>query len=901
MTIDTGPGIIRPPTDPAIGIPGGHRPPDIIGQVPTLEAELPTRMAFHFAVLEANGVSNISALGQLDLTDIVKAGAGLLLPNAPATGSVPITGTARRRINDRIEWIHGNARVLATRALKLPTPAFLGEAPAAMAEAAAVVAYPSAYWVGTTIRIADNTVIVFPANCPHLVILCENLVVGNNVTFSWERSSPKQPPQVPRVVKLPKQPMAHLDGVHGARGRDGMPGAPGFRGADAPLLEVWALRVSGRPAFDLRGEDGGRGGAGQDGQDGQDGSDGSPAEKDGIGWCRSGPGNAGNGGDGGNGGSGGQGGAGGQGGHLIFYAPQPVLQTFAQQFWVDISAGSGGEGGPGGAPGTQGSGGRRGQNHRAMGCRHGERADGAPGQPGRMGAHGPRGTTPTPPDHDSISLLAIDEDAFQRKLLVPLIAWCKPERVPGYAPGAPALVGESIVVYGRNFTASDQIEIEGARYSARMITDGELRFTLPKVRGGPRSLRVVQSDGTRSNAATVYVQPQIREVIPATKFRPGLQVSMIGSGFAEDVRVFVNDQEMQGVRFVDSSHIQCPIRRPSAVVPNPLGEQVRTRVMTADGRGCSNDAKMTLDTFRVVVLGDSILWGQGLRDHEKIYRRVATTFGERLGNIGMYCDLLAHSGAIIGIGDDGKERSSNAPPLYGEVNVDFPTILEQCARYTIAPETVDLVLIDGGINDVGLTRLFDPTIGSRELSRLTELHCGAHMETLLKRVAAKFRTAAIVATGYYRIISPLSNVVYLPMLLEALLGCPLVLSAGVTPALMENCRIFAETARGALFSAVSRVNAQLGGPPRIVAAVPPFGDANVALGPDPLIYGVNYDLSPQDTFIREQRKQACAAAGDRTNQTICQLASAGHPNARGAEVYANTVLQALQQVTVPVG
>ena len=92
----------------------------------------------------------------------------------------------------------------------------------------------------------------------------------------------------------------------------------------------------GRPAFDLRGQDGTTGGAGQDGGNGGQGGKGKPAQLDWSGFCKAGAGAGGNGGVGGNAG---QGGDGGHGGKLSIYAPQAVINKYLKSFYITVDGG----------------------------------------------------------------------------------------------------------------------------------------------------------------------------------------------------------------------------------------------------------------------------------------------------------------------------------------------------------------------------------------------------------------------------------------------------------------------------------------------------------------------------------------------------------------------------------
>lgn len=81
-------------------------------------------------------------------------------------------------------------------------------------------------------------------------------------------------------------------------------------------------------------------------------------------------------------------------------------------------------------------------------------------------------------------------------------------------------------------------------------------------------------------------------------------------------------------------------------------------------------------SFKVLVLGDSVLWGQGLYEHQKIHTLVTEDLQRSLKGVAVSTMLLAHSGAIIGEPDDKPE-----PPLQGdfvdEVPYGSPTLFQQ--------------------------------------------------------------------------------------------------------------------------------------------------------------------------------------------------------------------------------
>ena len=78
--------------------------------------------------------------------------------------------------------------------------------------------------------------------------------------------------------------------------------------------------------------------------------------------------------------------------------------------------------------------------------------------------------------------------------------------------------------------------------------------------------------------------------------------------------------------------------------------------------------------FNLLVLGDSIAWGQGLRDDHKAWYLVKTLLETSAGRK-VRARVEAHSGAVIG--SPGDSAGNPIPPLDGEVNRRFPSVNHQ--------------------------------------------------------------------------------------------------------------------------------------------------------------------------------------------------------------------------------
>ncbi len=305
---------------------------------------------------------------------------------------------------------------------------------------------------------------------------------------------------------------------------------------------------------------------------------------------------------------------------------------------------------------------------------------------------------------------------------------------------------------------------------------------------------------------------------------------------------------------------------------------------------------------QLLVIGTSILWGQGLPDKDKIHNRVIQLLQDRhIFESKLEAVFLAHSGATLGFKDDDSEDTREEPRVHGEVPTDYPTLLQQLKEYETLgkdPNDVALILVEGGINDVNLERILDPFVSPKTLQRETEIHCYRHMKMLLQRLAAKFPKARIILMTYYPLITKESEDSFLHAFITAMGIMPGVPSPQAMKKLGDldkdkillNCQIFSVHSQNWFQAAIDEVNAELGGDPRLALAVPNIQPQNAAFASDPFLFGIDLDLKPQDPRAAE-RSDACRQAGERRAiRPICERASIGHPNAKGAQAFAEAIL-----------
>jgi lysophospholipase L1-like esterase len=293
--------------------------------------------------------------------------------------------------------------------------------------------------------------------------------------------------------------------------------------------------------------------------------------------------------------------------------------------------------------------------------------------------------------------------------------------------------------------------------------------------------------------------------------------------------------------------------------------------------------------FRIVSMGDSIIWGQGLLETEKFDYLVWQNLQAKIGNVSPP-DRIAHSGAVI------CAKGDSEGPEPGEVPVPLYSIMEQCARYADSSEAVDIVFLDGGINDVGLATILNPLAVIPSLDSLIHGACYTSMLNLLQAVSTKFSkpTCRILVTGYYPIISPKSD----PFGVATLLGLHGIAMPDfgrndfdmVNP-VVDRCEEFFQSSTEYLMGAIADAH-----DPRIQFVPSGFTDDNaVFAGANSLLWGLALDgtFSPLDP-VAPVRHPICdtlySDPAQGFKREFCYRASAGHPNINGAIQFCRQVM-----------
>jgi hypothetical protein len=171
-------------------------------------------------------------------------------------------------------------------------------------------------------------------------------------------------------------------------------------------------------------------------------------------------------------------------------------------------------------------------------------------------------------------------------------------------------------------------------------------------------------------------------------------------------------------------------------------------------------SKDTNGQLKMVVLGDSVMWGNGLKVDEKF----VTLFGKEMANLTgreVHVISFAHSGARMHkIDDMNSVLHEIEDQPQGDLDSQRPTTEEQeeCAKAKV-PDA-EILLLDGCINEVGATNIalpFPLNFTDKKQIAKDAKACGPHMQKLLQKATTQFPNATIAVMNYYRVVSTQSK------------------------------------------------------------------------------------------------------------------------------------------------
>jgi lysophospholipase L1-like esterase len=323
---------------------------------------------------------------------------------------------------------------------------------------------------------------------------------------------------------------------------------------------------------------------------------------------------------------------------------------------------------------------------------------------------------------------------------------------------------------------------------------------------------------------------------------------------------------------------------------------------------------------RIVAAGDSVMWGQGLNHADKFPVQIAAQY-EQLAGRKATLEMRAHSGATLATREnDVLKTLADADSEVPRHDKSITTQVKEVAN----PETVDLLIVNGCINDISPTNLVLRNLKDAQPSYWkaeAQAKCLGPMTTLLGEALKRFPKANIVVTGYYPLFTkaappakgPLGKLKHFADKVGAAAKLPdavvknaidwacgsnnvkciagLLLNKGeLSDGLTLKSQWWVEESDKALGKAVDDANAAVGS--HRVAFAP------VAFAPGE---GIGQAKSKLWNFGEvdakfQHRAAACKRASDKEpklDPKECSVASVFHPNLAGSKLYASAVAAAI--------
>ncbi len=345
---------------------------------------------------------------------------------------------------------------------------------------------------------------------------------------------------------------------------------------------------------------------------------------------------------------------------------------------------------------------------------------------------------------------------------------------------------------------------------------------------------------------------------------------------------------------------------------------------------CTNKAPAPGDPLHMLVIGDSIMWGQGLREEEKFSTRGKCWLQGKIDRP-VNVHVEAHSGAVI--------SSANIPARLfptndAEVNQSTPSINEELDHavdfYRSVSASPALILLNGCINDVGVKTILAASTPLETLRDRAKKSCGEDMQLLLRRVKTTFPRSQIIVTGYYPIVSAQTDDnAFLRLLVKKLNSqgpdARRMSDKEMRQRLIAISEEWYNTSTASLLESVTAINAD-----PMFSVTPPvrfveiqFGPEHVFAAPDTLLWNFMFASTNTSGFakvvvllsfgtaaykandhVRESRIKSCeqtykkpkGVKEDKARKQlredlflICRYASLGHPNQMGALIYTEAI------------
>ncbi len=338
----------------------------------------------------------------------------------------------------------------------------------------------------------------------------------------------------------------------------------------------------------------------------------------------------------------------------------------------------------------------------------------------------------------------------------------------------------------------------------------------------------------------------------------------------------------------------------------------------------SFDLPATEAPFELLVVGDSLIFGQGLEEKDKFYTLTKNWLekdffaAKRQVNLKM----KAHSGATVTLHETEAEALQKAKKpentIYNpEISVGFPSIwaqLDGAKNEYENPEKVNLVMLTGGIADLEVAKILDIFGSAKKFRAAVPKYCFEKMSELLEHSAETFPNALIAVIGYYPMVSKRSSTrevfntvleLYgFPRITKPLLNNPLTkpILKMMRQNIINRSKFWAEHSTIELQKAVDRLNSKLGREQAIFIKSP-ITEENCYGTKNSLLWSMAKEGRSEDVLYDERAAVCNRELADLTkskevnySMRFCELAGVGHPNIEGSKAYAEAIKNKLKPI-----
>ena len=321
--------------------------------------------------------------------------------------------------------------------------------------------------------------------------------------------------------------------------------------------------------------------------------------------------------------------------------------------------------------------------------------------------------------------------------------------------------------------------------------------------------------------------------------------------------------------------------------------------------------------FEMLVVGDSHMSGQGLREEHKFYYLVKEWIqSDVVGNRrSVNLKVKAHSGSRLDLHADELEKMRLAgddvnKSHHPEANLSQPSIRSQVdhARREYADtNSVDLVMLSGGITDVLVANTVNPFLAREKQKELITKYCSEEMKRLLEHAAVSFPRAVIVVVGYFPIVSTSSDMNKISRYFFKATRFPhpfhFALTNGISKQLLKvlrkrmalRSRAWVSESNRAISGAVRESNERFGGG-RVVFVEAPITEQSCFGTKNSLLWDTDKDNFPSDERYAERKKICPEVFSEikyhhygKMSVRMCEIAAIGHPNIEGAKAFAEAI------------